>query len=247
MVYGIWYMVCGICYVWYMVYVIWCMVHCIWYKVHVGIWYMVCGILVPAVVFEFEELEKFGVLLSLLRRDVLSVPLQQIQHLEERLLIHCQQLASALHMPSVGTGGAMHQVARAVEKAGKFAEGVFDKVVRDAGGLGCCRRTARARRRGSARTCPPRCATDCTPCPQLLRNFPGWILSPPPSAPGTQEYSSTPASYWEVQNATFCFVVIHECAFPEFTTRGNRLLACFPGEDQFYTCLCSTMQFPFVT
>ena len=55
-----------------------------------GVLYTVYGILVPAVVFELEELEKFGVLLALLRRDVLAVPIQQIQHLAERLLILCQ-------------------------------------------------------------------------------------------------------------------------------------------------------------
>ena len=50
--------------------------------------------------------------------------------------------------------------------------------------------------------------------------------------------------YWEFQNATLCFVVLNDCAHPEFTTHGNRLLACFTGEIQLSTCMCYKMTLP---
>ena len=74
-------------------------------------------------------------------------------------------------------------------------------------------------------------------------------LLPPACTPPPSLFAgvSTAGCRWEFQNATFPFVVLNECAFLEFTTRGDQLLACFPGGNQLDTWMRSKMKFPPVT
>jgi hypothetical protein len=64
---------------------------------------------------------------------------------------------------------------------------------------------------------------------ELRSMVPNWVARDGYNT-GTQACEQPmPGHYWE-----FRFTALNECAFPNFSTRGNWLLACFPGENELY-------------